>query len=130
MTLATGSWWIRVFERPSFPDQYRSKRTLLDLYSYRVAIIGAVEFEVLSGIRNRQQADWMGSRFNDLHWPDLSRIDWRLGARLSVQLKAAGAIVPMTDLILASLAMRLGCSIYTTDPHFEMIRGLRLFAPE
>jgi predicted nucleic acid-binding protein len=35
--------------------------------------------------------------------------------------------LPLTDLILAVIAQRHACEVYTTDPHFDLIPDLRRF---
>jgi predicted nucleic acid-binding protein len=40
-----------------------------------------------------------------------------------------GHDLPITDLVLAIVAARLNASIYTTDPHFDGIEGLKRFWP-
>jgi predicted nucleic acid-binding protein len=38
-----------------------------------------------------------------------------------------GHRLPLTDLAIATIALRYGCSILTTDPHFDLIVGVKRF---
>ena len=40
-----------------------------------------------------------------------------------------GRDLPITDLVLAVIALRLGAFVYTSGPHFDGIEGLRRFRP-
>jgi predicted nucleic acid-binding protein len=39
-----------------------------------------------------------------------------------------GHRLPLTDLTVAALALRTDSAVYTTDPHFDFIQGLKRFA--
>jgi hypothetical protein len=40
-----------------------------------------------------------------------------------------GLDLPITDLVLAVIALRLDAFVYTSDPHFDGIEGLKQFRP-
>ena len=50
----------------------------------------------------------------------------KLAARC--RLAAAGHRLPLSDLILATVALRLAAEIYTTDPHFDLIGEVGRFS--
>lgn len=56
--------------------------------------------------------------------------DWINAATLGRRLAAKGHFIPLTDLILAAVAMRLDVSIYSTDPHFDLFENLKRHKPE
>jgi predicted nucleic acid-binding protein len=35
----------------------------------------------------------------------------------------------VTDLVLAAVALRLNAFVYTTDPHFDGVDGIKRFRP-
>ena len=55
--------------------------------------------------------------------------DWRAAADLGRELAAQGDKVPLTDLVLASVARRLNASVYSTDPHFDLVPDLKRYWP-
>lgn len=85
--------------------------------------------EVLRGFRNPREADWAVSRLRSAHCPELEWNDWRSAADLGRDLAGRGHNLPVTDLVIASLAMRMNLPVYTGDPHFDLISGLRRFSP-
>ena len=48
-------------------------------------------------------------------------------ARLGRRLAAAGHQLPLSDLLLAAVAVRLNAEVYTSDPHFDLITELKRF---
>lgn len=51
--------------------------------------------------------------------------DWRDAATLGRELAAKN--LPLTDLVIAALALRLQAFVFSTDPHFDSILGLKRF---
>jgi predicted nucleic acid-binding protein len=95
------------------------------IYTNRAAVIGPILAEVLCGFRRDTQADWVASFFEALQFPQLEWEDWRTAARLHRRLAQAGSRLPLTDLVLAAVALRLDCLVFTSDPHFNLIAGLK-----
>ncbi|MBI3865226.1 MAG: PIN domain-containing protein [Planctomycetia bacterium] len=101
---------------------------LLD--SDRVATTGAVVSEVLIGFRRKDQADWVASRLRMTHYVEANWDDWQAAANLGRELAANGVKLPLTDLLVATLALRCQAWVYTTDPHFDVITELKRFHPD
>jgi predicted nucleic acid-binding protein len=119
--------WIPYFNRPQ-SEEKRAVDALLD--EDRAALIGPILAEVLQGFRRDDQADWVASALRGLQVPDLTWDDWRSAARLGRMLTAAGHQLPLTDLVVAATSLRIDCSIYSTDPHFDLIPRLKRFIAE
>jgi predicted nucleic acid-binding protein len=119
--------WASFFSKPGSLEK-RAVDDLLD--GDRVAIVGPVLAEVLIGFRRQDQADWVASRLRCSHYIETLWDDWRAAARLGRQLAARGNKLPLTDLIVATVAQRLGTQVYTTDPHFELIADIKRFRAE
>jgi predicted nucleic acid-binding protein len=118
--------WVSFFRHPSS----REKLAVDDLLAQdRVALVGPVVAEVLRGFRRRDQADWAGSRLRLAHYCAAEWDDWRQAAELGREQAKLGRDLPITDLVLAVIALRLGAFVYTSDPHFDGIEGLRRFRP-
>jgi predicted nucleic acid-binding protein len=92
-----------------------------------VAVLGPILAEVLIGFRRRDQADWVASRLKLAHYVELSWNDWRAAAELGRDLASQGHRVPLTDLVIAVVGRRLGAFVFTTDPHFDLVRDLKRF---
>jgi predicted nucleic acid-binding protein len=93
----------------------------------RAAITGMILAEILQGFRRDDQADWVASSLNGLHTLEPTWDDWRYVAKLGRQLIASGHRLPLTDLAIAAIALRNDCFVLTTDPHFDLIAGLKRF---
>jgi predicted nucleic acid-binding protein len=114
------------FTRPSS----REKLGVDDLLSQdRVALVGPVVAEVLRGFRRQEQADWAGSRPRLAPYVTAEWDDWRHAAQLGREHARLGRDLPITDLVLAAVAIRLDAYVYTADPHFDGIDGIKRFWP-
>lgn len=95
----------------------------------RVALLGPIVTEVLLGFRRKDQADWIASRLRYANFVFLDWDDWRDAADLGRNLAGNGHKLPLTDLVLAVVALRFNCLVYTTDPHFDLIPNLKRYSP-
>jgi predicted nucleic acid-binding protein len=81
---------------------------------------------VLRGIRSRGMRDELSDFFDLMtEVPTDTRI-WREATNLAWTLDRRGAVLPLTDLVIASCALAVGTVIVTTDPHFSRIPGLKV----
>jgi predicted nucleic acid-binding protein len=83
--------------------------------------------EVLRGFRRSEQADWVASRLRLAHYLEPIWEDWRNAAALARELPASGHDVPLTDLVVAALARRVEAFVFSTDPLFDLIPGLKQY---
>jgi len=119
--------WASFFSKP----QSLEKRAVDDLLDAdRVTLIGPIVSEVLLGFRRKEQADWVVARMRHAHFPELVWDDWRLAAELGRGLTSRGHSLPLTDLVIASVALRLRIAVYSTDPHFDLIPELSRYSPK
>lgn len=118
--------WASFFGKPSSPEKAVVDE-LLD--RDRVAVLGPIVAEVLLGFRRKDQADWVASRLQLAHAIEVGWDDWRAAADLGRDLAAGGSKLPLTDLVVATVARRCQAGVYTTDPHFDLIRDLKRFWP-
>ena len=118
--------WASFFAKPSSIEK-REVDALID--TGRVALIGPILSEVLMGFRKPNQAKWVASRLRLTHWIGMDWNDWRQAADLGRDLSANGKKIPLTDLVLASIAIRRDLPLYSIDPHFDLIPGLKRYTP-
>jgi len=118
--------WASFFTRPTSREKLAVDVLLAQ---DRVALVGPVVAEVLRGFRRQEQADWAGSRLRLAHYATADWDDWRHAAHLAREQAGLGRDLPITDLALAAVALRLDAYVYTTDPHFDGIDGIRRFWP-
>jgi predicted nucleic acid-binding protein len=116
--------WVGFFNRNQSAERITVDPLLDD---DRAAITGMILAEILQGFRRDEQADWVASSLKGLHDLEPTWDDWRVAAKLGRQLVASGHRLPLTDLAIAAIALRNDCSVLTTDPHFDLIAGLKRF---
>jgi predicted nucleic acid-binding protein len=118
--------WSSFFGKPTSLEK-AAVDELLD--ADRVALVGPILAEVLLGFRRKDQADWVASRLRMAHYLEADWDDWRAAAELGRGFAAQGHKIPLTDLLAAVVVQRCNASAYTTDPHFDVIPGLKRFRP-
>lgn len=118
--------WASFFTKSNSVEK-RMVDSLLD--HDRVALVGPIVAEVLLGFRRKEQADWVASRLRLAHHVTPQWIDWCQSADLGRDLAAKGQKLPLTDLVVATIAKRLDAFVYTVDPHFDSVPGLKRYRP-
>lgn len=118
--------WASFFQKP---DSYEKKVVDRLIDEDRVALIGPLLTEILIGFRRKEQSDWVASRLRLFHRPKIEWEDWKSAAVMGSRLIALGHKLPLTDLALGAVAKQIGASIYSSDPHFDLISGIDRFSP-
>lgn len=108
--------WVEFFTNATSPVTAQVKQLVKQ---DRVAIVGPVITEVLIGIRSSQRANWVWSLLINLHVLEIERDDWREAANLGKLPAVVQRRVPLTDLLLAAVAMRTRSEVLTIDPDFD-----------
>lgn len=117
--------WIEFLNRPR-SRMHQVVDALLD--AERVLLIGPVLAEILLGCRRSAQADWVASVLRaSCDYIEPAVDDWCRSAQLGRHLASQNHKLPLTDLILATVAMRHDADVYTTDPHFDLIPELKRY---
>lgn len=116
--------WVGFFNRAQSAERMTVDPLLDD---DRAAITGMILAEILQGFRRDDQADWVASSLKGLHALEPTWDDWRFVAKLGRQLIASGHRLPLTDPATAAVAPGNDCFVLTTDPHFDLIAGLKRF---
>ncbi len=123
MVIADTSVWIPFFNRPESVEK-RELDVLLD--TDRVVLVGIVLAELLQGCRTVGEADEVASKLEGLRFLETRRSTWRRSGELSFMLRRRGVTLPLSDLVIAGLALEHRCSVYALDPHFEQVPHLTL----
>jgi predicted nucleic acid-binding protein len=90
----------------------------------QLLVCGVVRLEVLRGIRSVVVRDELSELFDLMtDVPTDARV-WRKATDLAWTLDRRGAVLPLTDLVIASCALVFGATVVTNDPHFWQIPGL------
>jgi len=94
------------------------------LLSGQLFVCGIVRCEVLRGIRSIEMRNELSDLFDLMtEVPTDTRI-WQKVTNLAWTLDRRGAVLPLTDLVIASCALAVDTPVVTTDPHFSQVVGL------
>ena len=58
----------------------------------------------------------------------MTRDIWEKAGEISASLRRKGITIPLSDLMIAALALSGGYDVFTINPHFEQAHGLKLTA--
>jgi predicted nucleic acid-binding protein len=89
---------------------------------------GIVRGEVLRGCRHPDVKADLCAFFDLLPEPVLDPDFWREVSELAWRLDRQGAVLPLTDLAIATITARLNAAVISTDPHFHAVPGLQVLA--
>jgi predicted nucleic acid-binding protein len=111
-------------------DFLRGKQTPLaaalekSLLGSEVVTCGVVLLELLQGIKSTREEESVQNALSALSHLEMSRDLWLKAGNLSSRLRTKGHILPLSDIIIAILALEHGCAVLTIDRHFELVPGL------
>jgi len=126
MVIADTSVWIPFFNRPDSPE-----KVALDLLidADEVVLVGVTLAELLQGCRISSERDSLCDALLALPYYEVTQSTWSQTGDLSAQLLRRGVTLPLSDLIIAALAIKHNCHVYSLDTHFKKIPGVRLYLP-
>jgi predicted nucleic acid-binding protein len=99
------------------------------LRSGRVALTGMVLAEILQGVKGVREAALVKRSMEPLFFMEANREVWQTAGEMSAAVRRKGLTIPLSDILIASVALNKDCEVFTTDPHFESIPGMRLHKP-
>ena len=94
--------------------------------SGRAVACGIVLAELLAGVKRAGQRDQLSDALAGLDYVEMREQTWRRTGELAAELRGRGQTLPMSDLIVAALALEHDLAVFTADSHFRHIPGLRL----
>jgi len=118
--------WIEFFRNPQSPHSNHLKDLLRQR---RVVIVGMVLAEIVQGVKAPREADLVLTSLTKLPYSEMTKDRWQQAGEISASLRKKGTTLPLSDLIIAACALAEGGEIYTLDPHFKRIPGVKLHLP-
>jgi predicted nucleic acid-binding protein len=116
---------VIVYERAPSP---RLRRIVAD---NDAAVCGITVAELFAGVRNPRTEARVQAVLTDFRTLAIPDTLWEQVGRNQSALLVRGVTVPLTDTILAALALSLGVELWAYDTHFNLIQSvipvLRLF---
>ena len=92
-------------------------------------MVGVVLAELIRGCRTAKEAEATTSRLAGLRFIETAFSTWQRAGEPSFGLRRKGITLPLSDLVIAALALEHRVEIYTLDPHFKAVPGLALYVP-
>ncbi len=124
MIVVDSNVWIDYLRRTNSDAGRR-----LDLFLERgeVLLTGVVLAEILQGASGERDHERLEAALEAATYVEVGRAAWVRAGRLSRELRGSGQAIPLTDLIVAAVALEGNHELFTFDPDFQRIRGLRLY---
>lgn len=119
--------WIDFFKARPTPLADGLKASLVQ---GTTVFCGIVMYELLQGIRNPKEEASLTSAFQALPQLEMTAASWIHAGRLSAELRKKGHTIPLSDIIIATLALENTCDVLTVDHHFDLIPGLNVIRGE
>ncbi|MBM4127488.1 MAG: PIN domain-containing protein [Nitrospira sp.] len=126
MVIADTSVWIPFFNRPDSPE-----KTALDMLidADEVGLVGVVLAELLQGCRTPTERTTLSESLLALRYYEVTQSTWLRTGDLSAHLLRKGVTLPLSDVLIAALAIEHECRVYSLDAHFKKITGVHLYVP-
>jgi len=96
--------------------------------SSRAVMCGIVLAELLAGVRNAGERNQLREALAGLDFVEMKEQTWPRAGELAAELRSKGRTLPMSDLLVAALAIEHRLSVFTIDNHFRHVPGVRLYA--
>lgn len=87
-----------------------------------IAICGVIKTELLRGSNSEKQFSQMDEALNNFTYLAFSEKDWISLAKQFITLKKNGLVVPFQDAMIAYLAIKNNCEVWTNDKHFKLMQ--------
>jgi predicted nucleic acid-binding protein len=85
-----------------------------------------VLYELIQGFKNSQEELLVLNALQAVTYLEMSAELWIKAGRLSAALRKIGQTLPLSDLVIATLALDHELSVLTIDGHFDVIDGLKV----
>ena len=115
--------WIEFFRESESAFTLHLKGLLRER---KVIMVGMVMAEILQGVKAPKEANLVEQSLAKLRYLEITRDIWVTAGEISSSLRSTGFTIPLSDLIIAAIALSGNHEIFTIDPHFNKIDGLRL----
>jgi hypothetical protein len=116
--------WSLAFRRKSHQLNSAERDTVSELAELvrdgRAQIIGVIRQELLSGIKSLDQFEKLRVQLQSFPDEQLETMDYEAAARASNDCRAKGIAISATDMLICSVSLSRGWSVFTTDPDFKI----------
>lgn len=122
--LIDSSVWSLAYRRANpRPDRWTDELAKL-IHSRRAFMIGPIRQELLSGIRDLEQFEFVRQRLRNFQDIALQKTDYEGGAEFYNRCRARGVQGSLVDFLICAVSVRRSMSIFTIDQDFEAFENL------
>ncbi|MBP2071253.1 type II toxin-antitoxin system VapC family toxin [Thermoanaerobacterium butyriciformans] len=113
-------------------EYFRDKREIVEiiddmLLQDRIYITGLIIAELLQGVKTEKERGMLERYIDSIPTVSCDDKDWIGVGKLSFKLRRDGKTIPMSDVLIAYLAIKNDMMIFSFDKHFKMIDDVKLF---
>lgn len=119
--LVDTSVWIRSDRKKEKELRERLKRLVIEGTAY---ICWPVRVELLIGAKDEDKFRSLDETLSVLPHLPIADETWREAARMGQKLARRGQTVPLIDLLVASIAIESGMTIWTVDSDFKRVQAV------
>jgi predicted nucleic acid-binding protein len=116
------SVWIDFFRKP---ESETGEKIVKHLKRGSVSTCGVVVFEVLQGAADVEEFSFLEENLKGLHFLDSNAGIFFEAGKTSHDLRKRGITLPLSDILIATLAISNRQIVWTKDQHFRKIKGLQ-----
>ena len=98
-----------------------------ELSNNNIYITGPVITELLQGVKTENELKLLSDHINALSYLECGINEWKKAGQISFKLRKSGFKIPLTDIIIATVAMNNNACIFTLDSHFKQIPEVLLY---
>lgn len=92
-----------------------------------VFVTGPIVSELLQGVKSAKEYEMLGQCIDAIPYVNCEYGDWIKAGEMAFELRRKGITIPLSDIIIAAVAIRIGAKIYTRDQHFKKIADVKLY---
>jgi predicted nucleic acid-binding protein len=124
MVIVDTSAWVSFLKSPVTPEG----KTVKELVERQEALlVGMVLAELLHGLGSDKDLADLLDAVAGVSYLECTRETWERAGLLARRLRRDGRQLPMSDIVVAALAVQHNLPLYTLDKHFEQVPGVRLY---
>jgi len=97
------------------------------LQNNRIVTTGIIIAELLQGMKDMKEESNISDILAETSPLEITIDLWIKAGKLALSLRKKGINLPLTDVVIAALAIEHNLSIFTLDKHFEQIPGVRVY---
>lgn len=89
-----------------------------------IAVCGVIKTELLRGCHSKKEFEKIQNALDCFEYLSFDEKDWIEVSKIFIELKRCGLSVPFQDGIIAYIAKKYKCKIWTNDSHFKLIKNI------